>query len=307
MRKWSLFLVLVAIACATTVAVGQSFTVSNGATLNIGVNTYGNVYDPATGTGLYLIPTGDDPIAPGSPRSAWGVSAGSTSGYADPFDFGVVNLNFVSLAATASTVTSVTQLPGLLNVNQVYSPSSNIWFYQDKVTLTNISGGSLSNVMFSQQTDWDLLPIRFNEFSTVNAWGKPNVVYTSAYGFESPDPLNPTFFCGGCNDVNGTFGPGDLGQGIIKDFGTLAPGASISFTMYYGGDTDTASLLADLMTLSPNEWFILQGNNGGVPCTTCDTFAFAISEAAVPEPSSLLLLGTGVLGLAGMARRKFFS
>jgi hypothetical protein len=42
---------------------------------------------------------------------------------------------------------------------------------------------------------------------------------------------------------------------------------------------------------------------------TNDTFAFAASEGAtatpIPEPGSMLLFGTGLIGLAGAARRRW--
>ena len=34
---------------------------------------------------------------------------------------------------------------------------------------------------------------------------------------------------------------------------------------------------------------------------------FSVATAATPEPSTFILLGTGILGLAGATRRKFFS
>lgn len=311
MRKWTLLSVLVAIACATTLAFGQTATVTNGF-LNLGVNTYGNVFDPVSYTGLQLIGNGDDAISPGTPRSGWGVAANGVSGWADPYESGVVNLNFVSFANTASTVTSVTQLPGLLQVTNLYAPTSTPSIYGDTITFTNISGGTLSNVMYSQQTDWDVAPTQFYEHTTVDAWGKSHVVYTSAYGFESPDPLNPSFNCNyiaACNNVNGTFGPADLGEGIIKNFGTFAPGQSFTLKTYYGGDYDTASLEAELTSLGwtgPGDprWevFIMQSDCGGVPCTGNDTWVYAINET--PEPGTLAMLGTGLLAGIGVLRRR---
>jgi PEP-CTERM motif len=44
--------------------------------------------------------------------------------------------------------------------------------------------------------------------------------------------------------------------------------------------------------------FYFTGNQAG------DTFSFSASEATVPEPGSMLLLGTGLIGLAGLVRRR---
>ncbi len=44
--------------------------------------------------------------------------------------------------------------------------------------------------------------------------------------------------------------------------------------------------------------FIFTANQAG------DTFSFSASEATVPEPGSMLLLGTGLFGLAGAVRRR---
>ena len=84
MRK--LIIVLALLACATSLLYGQA-TVGNG-TLNLGVNTYGNVFNPSSYIGLQLVANGDDAISPGSPRSGWGIAANGFSGVADPYTTG---------------------------------------------------------------------------------------------------------------------------------------------------------------------------------------------------------------------------
>jgi hypothetical protein len=315
MRK--LIIVLALLACATSLLYGQA-TVGNG-TLNLGVNTYGNVFNPSSYIGLQLVANGDDAISPGSPRSGWGIAANGFSGVADPYTTGTYGLTLLTpaFAASPTTIYSVTELkngglsPVDLKISQVYTPVPGVPnVYVDKIAITNIGTSTASNVLLSQQTDWDVLPTRFNEYSNISGVGG-SVVYNTAYGFNSADPQSPTCFYN-CNVPAGLYGPSDLGEGFIKSLGDLDPGKTKLVFMFYGGDTSTAAMQADMVAVRNiyGAFDVMAAMQGvdpatGLPCTSCDTWAFAINENPVPEPGTLLMLGTGLLGVVGAARRKF--
>ncbi len=67
--------------------------------------------------------------------------------------------------------------------------------------------------------------------------------------------------------------------------------ASLTFTA-----TSTSEKLSFLATGAPS---------GAPPFSLLDGVSVSDNVAATPEPSSLALLGTGVLGLAGLVRRRF--
>jgi hypothetical protein len=131
-------------------------------------------------------------------------------------------------------------------------------------------------------------------------------------------------FNGGPVTVNTSslaFGPGGLSLGGAANedgFGQF------NFTLdNFDGFTNAFTTLTLTVTCASCNWLanstnVLTPNDSGnsaaghifVSCPTCTDalatgYATNGSNPAVPEPASMLLLGTGLLGIAGVARRRF--
>lgn len=166
-----------------------------------------------------------------------------------------------------------------------------------------------------------------------------NVLVNS--GFETgalPPWYNSNDFCGGCTWTvtaadahSGTYSAFVNGNRLLEqDFTPVPfsmitdvslwlkmPDTGIAAVYFLYGDATTAE---NLVTVG-NTWSFFDMTSfldpskslagfGVYGCTGCSgasqTFADDFVVNAVPEPGSLVLMGTGLLGLAGMIRRRLF-
>jgi PEP-CTERM motif len=182
-----------------------------------------------------------------------------------------------------------------------------------------------TGTLYASQNDPNILNVPFATVYDQFTLAKGNSYYdvesfhfVGGYFSGNPPPFVGAFTLELYLNDNGGSAPGTpLAIGYFTSFNETSLGGGIySYDLYFQSfdmnpGTYWASVVPDLSF--PPQWgwaTSAAGNNLGYQCFfgTCGgvgtNFALAVDGRPIPEPGTLIMLGTGILGLAGSLRRK---
>ncbi|HLO03933.1 MAG TPA: hypothetical protein VK191_12565 [Symbiobacteriaceae bacterium] len=249
--------------------------ISNG-TVSLGL--YGESHLTFNNVGLAF--GGNDSLTPGCYCEGWGVAdtISGVTGYAnESTDGGVQNMTMVSFGSTASTANSVVRIGSTFQVTHNWHPSATPNLYEATVGITNISGAPVDAV-YRRVMDWDIAPSYFYEYVTIQ--GTTDVIKSNNNGFNTANPLVDYGSLGATGQFT-DYGPTDQGAMIDFRIGTLAPGQSKQFRIYYGAANTEANALSALTTVGAQVYSLGQPN-GGQTTGAPNTYIFGYARSCQP-------------------------
>lgn len=233
--------------------------------LNVG-NGAGSASGDRNDVGLQFLPTGNDGVVPGSPYEGWGVadpgsgvSGGAVGGSGN-------NITVDSFDATSTTATSVVTVgdvddPTFRVTHSFYPSPSTPNLFVVKVTIQNLTDGTIDRVLYRRMVDWDIEPTEFEELVTIAKGDAAAIVGATDDGFSDPNPLlAPSGVEGNAEDL----GPEDRGTTFDLAFGPLSSNGIIEFFLYFGAAATEDEAKAALGEVGAEAYSFGQTSDGGV-------------------------------------------
>jgi hypothetical protein len=240
---------------ATAVLIGNG-------TVTLGVNPQGNLIDPAFRIGLTFDATGGEALYPGCLCEGWGIGDPVTGVFGKAGEsFGDANVTVESFTSTADTAESIVTVGGAYRVTHEFFPSASPNLFEVAVTVENISEVGVE-VRYRRAMDWDVPPTEFTEFVTIGGWPATTLIASNDNGFADGNPLIPASPLNpATSNVNfEDNGPTDHGAVFDYDFGVLAPGETVEFSIFYGAAATEADALTALSAVSAEVYSLGQPN-----------------------------------------------
>ncbi len=269
--------------------------------VQIGVADSGNLIVPGgtpastgvTAVGIRFMANNNEGTADGCWCEGWGAyyvdPSGATEGHANgAFSGGITGS---ALVATANTAVSTAAI-GALQITHDFHPSASPNLYEATVTVSNSGSSTITGITYRRVMDWDVEPTPFNEYVTIQtaATVPAELIASSNDGFLTGNPseaIGAYWLPGPPAATLVDSGPRDQGTSMDFALGTLAPGDSVSFDLYFGAAPDEATADAAIAAVGAQAWSYGQASTTDGPSLgTPNTFILGVAFSTGGAPGA---------------------